>query len=331
MTIPHRAIGGDGPEISLLSLGSWHTYDRMRFEDAVAMLRLAVDSGINFFDVGRYGGFPIGDGTFAPEGFTDVLFGRMMQAAGVPREDYLISAKLWLMSLDEAPLGPQLDGLLFRLGTDHADFTILGDIWYEGLDMRQLVGQLGELIESGKLRGWGVNNWSVRDLRAAHEAAVSLGLPGPRMAQLKYSIIRRSIADGEPFNELCEQTGITLQASDVMEGGILAGKVNPARAIGQDPGGIQAAAKDVAGRLAELSADFGATPAQVAIAFCLTNPHITTVLFGATSVKQLTDNMAAVELAERRGPELRAAVADLWLDRDLIDPSGDKPYKPPMG
>lgn len=331
MKIPHHAIGGDGPDISVLSLGSWHTYDRMRFEDSVRMLRLAVDSGIDFFDVGRYGGFPIGDGKFAPEGFTDVLFGRIMQAAGVAREDYRISAKLWLMGLDVAPLGTQLDGLLFRLGTDYADYTVLGDIWFEGLDMRRLVGDLGELIASGKLRGWGVNNWSVKDLRAAHEAAVSLGLPGPTMAQLKYSIIRRSIADGEPFNELCEQTGITLQASDVMEGGILAGKVNPARAIGQDPGGIQSAAKDIAVRLAELAVDFDATPAQLAIAFCLTHPHITTVLFGATSVQQLTDNMAAVELAERRGTQLRAAVADLWLDRELIDPSGDKPYKPPMG
>ncbi len=330
MKIPHRRIGGDGPAISVLSLGSWHTYDRMPFEKSVEMLRLAIDSGVNFFDVGRYGGFPLGDGKYAPEAFTDVLFGRIMQAAGVEREQYLISAKLWLADLSDGAMGKQLDALLFRLGTDYADFSILGDIWSPDLDMDRLVAVMGELVASGKLReGWGVNNWSAEDLRAAHDAAAKQGVPGPRMAQLKYSVMRRAIADGPEFAELFEQTGITMQASDVMEGGLLAGKLNPDRAIGRDPGGIQASAPEIARRLAELATQFEATPAQIAIAFCLTHPRTTTVLFGASRVEQLVDNIAAVELAERRGAELREAVADLWLDKDIVDSSGRKPYEPP--
>ena len=93
MTVPHRRIGTLGPEVSVLSLGSWHIYDRMPFRDAVAMIRYAVEAGINLFDVGYYGGFSI-DGKPAQESYTDILFGRIIKAAGVARDEYVLSAKL---------------------------------------------------------------------------------------------------------------------------------------------------------------------------------------------------------------------------------------------
>ena len=93
MTVPRRRIGTAGPEVSVLSLGSWHIYDRMPFRDAVAMLRHAVDQGITLFDVGYYGGFSV-DGKPGQESYTDILFGRIIQAAGVARDDYQLSAKL---------------------------------------------------------------------------------------------------------------------------------------------------------------------------------------------------------------------------------------------
>lgn len=75
MTIPQRRIGRDGPLTGVLSLGSWHTYDRMDFREAVDLVRTAVDSGITLFDVGVYG-FP-----GATPVFTDVLFSAMVRAA----------------------------------------------------------------------------------------------------------------------------------------------------------------------------------------------------------------------------------------------------------
>ena len=90
MSIPQRRIGRDGPLTGVLSLGSWHTYDRMDFREAVTLLRTAVDAGITLFDVAVYG-FP-----GSPPVFTDVLFSAMVRAAGLRREDYLLSAKLWL-------------------------------------------------------------------------------------------------------------------------------------------------------------------------------------------------------------------------------------------
>ena len=307
-------IGTTGPMVSVLSLGSWHTYDRMSTYDAVAMLRQAVDAGINLFDVGYY----------TDASFTDILFSRFIQAAGVHRADYVLSTKTWLNYYPEQPLADLVDLCLLRLGTDHADFTILGDIEEPGPDMHRLVTDLGALVADGRLGGWGVNNWSCDAIRAAHDAAVAEGVPGPQMAQLKYSVVRRSIADGEPYRRLSEDTGITLEASDVLEGGILGGHAQPERMIGKDPGNIRTGIADAAAKLAEIARSLDATMAQVAIAFCLTHPTLTTVLFGASRIDQLTENIGALALADQHGDKIREAVADLWLDREIVDPSGRK-------
>jgi L-glyceraldehyde 3-phosphate reductase len=322
MTVPRRPIGPNGPEVSVLSLGSWHIYDRMPFRDAIAMVRRAVEAGIDFFDVGYYGGFSV-DGKPVQESYTDILFGRIIQAAGVDREQYQLSVKLWVNNYPELSFENQLDNLLLRVDTDRADFAILGDLFGRTLDYPQLVRDLGALVHKGKLGGWGVNNWPVADIRALHAAALEAGMPGPEMAQLKYSVVRRSIPDGEPFQALVDDIGITLEASDVFEGGILAGNLKPTRVIGKDPGGIRDQIPDAARRLAEIASTVDATPAQAAVAFCLTHPAITTVLFGASSMRQLEENLAAVELAEQRGREIRALVAELWLDRDVVDPFGN--------
>ncbi|MEU5696450.1 aldo/keto reductase [Actinosynnema sp. NPDC020468] len=321
MTIPKRRIGVDGPEVGVLALGSWHIYDRMSFHDAVAMVRHAVDQGIDLFDVGYYAGFSI-DGKSVPESYTDVLFGRIVQAAGVAREDYKLSVKLWVNGFPQQSMGDQLDRLLFRVGTDRADYAVLGDLFGTEPDLELLTKQLGELVADGRLGAWGVNNWSVDHIRALHEAARAQGVPGPSMAQLKYSVVRRSIPDGAPFRSLVDELGITIQASDVLEGGILAGNYTPERMIGRDPGGIRDQIADAGRQLAVIAKDFDATAAQLAIAFCLADPVVSTVLFGTSRLTQLEQNLKAVELAQSRGFEVRRAVDHLWLDRDVVDPTG---------
>ena len=106
--IPARRIGRDGPLTGVLSLGSWHTYDRMAFSETVAMLRIAVDAGITLFDVGVYG-LPS-----LPPVFTDVLFSAAVRAAGIARDEYLLSAKLWLEEYPAQSFRDQLDNALMR-------------------------------------------------------------------------------------------------------------------------------------------------------------------------------------------------------------------------
>ncbi|GGT01895.1 aldo/keto reductase [Nonomuraea spiralis] len=314
-TIPRRRIGRNGPETGVLALGSWHTYDRMDFHDAVTMIREAVDHGIDLFDVGVYG-FP-----GMPPVFTDVIFSALVRAAGLRREDYLLSSKLWLEGYPEHSLRDQLENALFRAGAEHADLVVLGDLRHDGVDLHRLVLDLDGLAKAGLIRSWGVNNWSATNVQTLIDAAAGEGVEGPAIAQLKYSVSRRSIPDGAPFARIFAQ-GVTLQSSDVLEGGVLLGK-GVDRQVGRDPGGIRERIADSAAELARLAGELDATPAQVCVAFTLTHPANTTTLFGATSLEQLRDNLAAVELVERVGAEeLRARVEPLWADRDAVDPEG---------
>jgi L-glyceraldehyde 3-phosphate reductase len=316
MSIPRRPIGTSGLEASLFSLGSWHTYDRMEFGDAVAMVREAVDRGVNLFDVGVYS-FP-----GMPPVFTDVLFSAIVRAAGLKRDEWMLSSKLWLEGYDRRGFRPQLENALFRVGEEFADVVVLGDLRDSTVDLRELVLDLAGLADAGLIRTWGVNNWSATTVQRLIDIAAAEGVPGPQFAQLKYSIARRAIPDGAPFARIWEQ-GVTLQASDVLEGGILAGKTSPTRQVGRDPGDIRAAIVARVPEIVALADDLDATPAQLGIAFSLTHPALTTTLFGATSVDQLRANLAAADLVERIGAaDLRRLVEPFWADRDAVDPEG---------
>lgn len=315
--VPRRRIGRSELETSVFALGSWHIYDRMHFEDAVAVVRTAVDRGVNLFDVGVYGAPGM------PPAFTDVLFSAIIRAVGVPRDEYLLSEKLWLEGWDaDRGFRPQLENALFRVGDDHADLVILGDLRRDDVELRDIALSLDELQRAGLIRAWGVNNWSASNVQALLDIATAEGIAAPEIAQLKYSVSRRSIPDGEPFARLWQQ-GLSMQASDVMEGGYLAGKVATDREVGRDPGGIRQRIIDDVPAFVELADEFGGTPAQLAIAFTLTHPATATTLFGTSSTAQLEANLGSLELLDRVGSEtIRARVEPFWADRGLVDPEG---------
>ncbi|MFD1047305.1 aldo/keto reductase [Kibdelosporangium lantanae] len=262
MSLPHRRVGTSDLDVSLLSLGSWHTYDRMDFADAVTMIRTAVTAGVNLFDVGVYGVPGM------PPVFTDVLWGAIMRASGIPRDEYLVSAKLWIEGFGAQGFRPQLENAFLRGGFDVADLVILGDLRREDVPLVDLVEDLGELTRAGLIRAWGVNNWSATNIRRLRAIAAERGLPGPQIAQLKYSVARRSIPDGEPFGELFAD-GFSMQASDVLEGGILTGRTDLTREVGRDPGDVRAQIARSAAGLVTLAKELGtsaATPSSAGVA-----------------------------------------------------------------
>lgn len=316
--VPHQALGETGLGLPLLSMGSWHIYDRMDFGLAVRMIQRAVEAGINMFDVGVYG-----TPDTQPPPLTDILFSAIVRAAGLKRNDYLLSEKLWLEGFDaDKGFRPQLENALFRIGSDHADIVVLGDLRRDDLALRDLVLSLAELKRAGLIRSWGVNNWSATNIAALIDIARAEGVDAPVMAQLKYSVSRRSIPDGAPFARLFAQ-GFKMQASDVMEGGVLVKPTPPDREVGRDPGNIREIIAASVPALAKIAADFGATPAQLCIAFTLTHKHNINTLFGATKLTQLEQALAAISLVEQIGADtIRAAVGPLWADRDVVNPEG---------
>ncbi|WP_066950859.1 aldo/keto reductase [Microtetraspora fusca] len=311
--VPRRRLGAQGPQVPVFGLGSWNTWDRMETDDAVELVRRAVGHGVNLFDVAHYN-----FGPHAENAVTDVIFGEVVREAGLSRDDYLLCGKLWLWDYPGSSFADQIDVSLERVGTDHADFVVAGD-FVGDVDVRQVVTDVSELVRAGWFTAWGVNNWSARDLRIAREFAAAEGMTPPCFAQLKYSLARRSVPEGEPYGELFAD-GLGLQASDVFEGGILVGKLHPQRKIGADPGGIRERIREAYPLVERVARKFEATPAQLAVAFCLTHPSAGNVLFGASRLSQLEDNLGALVLLERHGDELRREVAELWLDRDVVRP-----------
>lgn len=315
--IPRHPLPGTDLTLPALSLGSWHTWGRLPFAQSVALLRHAADAGITMFDVGVYGPHDA-----APPAVSDVLFGAILREAGLARAEVVLSVKLWLELWGPRGLGPQLETALRRLGTGHADLVVLGDLRRDDIALPDLVRDLARLTDRGLIRAWGVNNWSAGNVARLIDTAIAEGLPPPRLAQLKYSVARRSIADGAPFAGLFD-AGFRLQASDVFEGGILAGKTTPEREIGRDPGGIRARIVAAAQPLAALAQGWDTSAATLAMAFALSHPACVNALFGATRAAQVDQALAALALLRRIGPApLRAAVEPFWCDRGIVNPEG---------
>lgn len=310
-TYPRKPLQVGGAPVSPLALGSWNTWDRMTRDDAVALIARAVELDAGFFDVAYYN-----MGPHAENSRTDILFGEALRASGVQRDEIVLCGKLWLWDWPNQGFRAQILESLDRAGLDRFDTLVVGD-YVDAPEMARLVADVNELIGEGLVGSWGINNWRIAQTRAALAEAVEQGVAGPVFAQLKYGIARRSMAEGDAYGPLFADRTLTLQASDVFEGGILATGRPPQRKIGADVGGIREEIAAIYPEVSRVAAEFGVTPAALGVAFCLANPATSNVLFGASRLEQLEQNHAALALARDHGEEVRAALAGCWVDREV--------------
>jgi len=284
----------------------------MEFDDAVSLIRRAREVGAAFFDVAHYN-----MGPHAENAKTDLIFGEAVRASGLGRDEYLLCGKLWLWEYPQTTFADQMRTSLDRIGVDKADLVVVGDYFGE-VDVRSIVTDVAAEIAAGCFDAWGVNNWAIDDVRLAIAFAHENGLIPPTFAQLKYGLVRRTMAEGSYYGDLFRSGALALQASDVFEGGILAGKLAPSRKIGADVGGIRERIVAAYPRVLQIADGFGATPTQLGLAFVLAHPATANVLFGVSRADQLEDNLGALAMLDRVGMDaLRAATEDLWLDREV--------------
>ncbi|MGH3150131.1 MAG: aldo/keto reductase [Streptosporangiaceae bacterium] len=308
--VPLVTLGASGIRVSRLALGSWRTYDRIGREQGIAVMRTAREAGLNFLDDARYndetGRAPI------PSGYSEVVFGDLFRAAGWRRDDTVVSNKLWWEFWPEQSPAQELAESLARMRFEHVDL-IYSEVPPDSVRLEDAVGMITGLIQAGMARAWGTLNWTPEQMEQAGQIAGREGVPGPVATQPPYSLVRREIVEDPAMARLVAAGQVAIVASYTLAGGILTGKYDQEPGAGRAAGMLEQprmAPAKVAGRdLAVLARDTGIDPAQLAMAFALINPAVTTVLFGATRPDQVRANVGALAVADRLTPDERDRLA----------------------
>ena len=312
----YRRLGRSGLQVSELSLGSWVTYgnqvDRGTARESLAAAR---DAGVNFFDNAEvYAG-----------GKAEEIMGQALKDLGWPRVSYVISTKFY-WGLREAPnqyhtlnrkyLHNAIDGSLARLQLDYVDlvFCHRAD---PNTPLEETVWAMSDMIARGKALYWGTSEWSADEIRAAYDIAERHHLHKPVMEQPQYNLFCRKRVEQE-YKRLYEDIGLGLTTWSPLASGLLTGKYrsgvpNGSRAQLQGYDWLRTHLTDAdknerVGRLEALAQELSCSIGQLAIAWVLKNPHVSTVITGASRVEQITENMKAAEVAERITPHIQQAI-----------------------
>jgi aryl-alcohol dehydrogenase-like predicted oxidoreductase len=306
--MPLRQLGQSDLQVTVLSLGSWLTFERLPRETGVEIMRAAQKAGIAFLDDARYND-PTGKAPLAT-GYSEVVFGELFRAAGWQRQQTTVANKLWFEFWPEQDAAGELDASLQRMGLDYLDLEYCAPP-PESLPIAEAVRQVGGLIQSGKLRAWGILNWSAAQIAEAHREAVAQNVPPPCAAQLPYSLARREPVEAPDMIAACESLHVSVVASATLASGVLSGKYNQPHAAGRVADQLESQryqkAIQTAHKLTEFSARLGQPPAAVAIGYALANPNVASVLFGATRPEQVQQNcqsLDALQLLELSAPAL---------------------------
>jgi L-glyceraldehyde 3-phosphate reductase len=286
---------------------------------AEAVLSHARERGVNFLDDARYddetGQAPL------RSGFSEVLFGELFRAVGWPRDEAIVSNKLWWEFWPRQTATQELEESLERMGFDRLDLLYSSTLPDE-VPVAVAVEQIAKTLATGRVRAWGVVNWSAQALQEAVGQAARLHISPPCAAQLPYSLVRTDWVEDPAMTAALQAGGASLVPSAALAGGVLSGKY----AAAGTPGRLSAELEDprlqaglrVGAELVPAAQRMGTTPATLAVAFTLRHPRASSTLVGATAPRQLDEAIAAVALAERLTDEDLAELRAL-AEREKLD------------
>lgn len=313
----YRRLGRSGLQVSVISFGSWVTFDNQLKDDtALQCMQAAWDAGCNFFDNAEaYAG-----------GESEAIMGRVIKELGWARHTYVLSTKVyWGISgnvrnmrntLNRKYLHHSIEGCLDRLQTDFVDllFCHRPD---PDTPIEETVWAMSDLVSRGKVLYWGTSEWSAEEIRAAWEIAERHHLHKPVMEQPQYNLLTRTRVEHE-YARLYEDIGLGTTIWSPLASGLLTGKYRDG--IPADSRGALRGYEWLADRLADqesvdkverlrpIAEELGCTLAQLSIAWCAANPHVSTVITGASRASQVTDNFGAIEVLPMLTPDVLARI-----------------------
>ena len=304
----YRHLGRSGISVSALSLGAWVTYGSQVGEDvALECMKIAFDGGVNFFD----------NAEAYASGRAETVMGNVIRRLGWRRGDIVVSTKLFWggkgpndRGLSRKRIIEGTDASLRRLQLDHVDilFCHRPD---PDTPIEETVRAMNHVLNQGKALYWGTSEWSAQEIREAADIARREHLIGPQTEQPQYHMFHRDRVEKE-YAPLYDSIGMGLTIWSPLASGLLTGKYDNGMIPGtraSHPGmewlrdelaGPAAQPRvDVVKRLRPIADALGCTRAQLALAWCMKNPRVSTAITGATKGEQMRENLGALKVLPR--------------------------------
>jgi voltage-dependent potassium channel beta subunit len=304
----YRRLGSAGLQVSALSYGAWVTFGTQVGEDvAYELMKTAFDAGVNFFDNAEaYAG-----------GEAEIVMGKVIKRAGWKRSDLVLSTKIFWggsgpndKGLSRKHIVEGVDAALQRLQTDYVDlvFAHRPDIH---TPIEETVRAFNHVINQGKAFYWGTSEWSASQIMEAYAVARREHLIPPQMEQPQYNMFHRERVESE-YAHLFDEIGLGTTIWSPLASGLLTGKYNKGMPEGtrvtlegyewlrerfEDEEAVQRIAK--VGELMKIADELGVSVAQLALAWTLKNPHISTTITGSSKPEQIVENMKAIDVVSQ--------------------------------
>jgi voltage-dependent potassium channel beta subunit len=301
----YRRLGPSGLKVSVLSFGSWVSFGpQLKGGGATECMAAAYEAGVNFYDNAEaYAG-----------GESERIMGESIRELGWDRASYVVSTKLfWGLhegvvnmknTLNRKYLSQAIEASLERFGLDFVDLVFCHRPDPE-TPIEETVWAMSDMIDRGQALYWGTSEWSADEIRAAWEVAERHHLHKPVMEQPQYNLLERRRVEKD-YARLYDDIGLGLTTWSPLASGLLSGKYLdgvPSDSRGALPGyeWLKATLTDPAGNeavrsLKSVADELGCTLSQLSIAWCARNPHVSTVITGASRVEQVRENMASLEV-----------------------------------
>lgn len=322
----YRRLGNSGLQVSALSYGSWVTFgNQLQLEEAERCMVAAYEAGVNFFDNAEV--YALGE--------SERIMGKALKRLGWRRDTFIVSSKVFWGSVDD-PM-PTQRGLnrkhvveachqaLARLQVDYLDlyFCHRPD---RDTPIEETVRAMHDLIQQGKILYWGTSEWSAQQIMEAYGLARQYGLTPPTMEQPQYNMFHRQRFEVE-YARLYTEIGLGTTIWSPLASGLLTGKYSHGIPDGSraDLKGYEWLREHVLShqqevtKLAELADQLAISLPRLAIAWCLKNPNVSSVITGASKLDQIHENMRAVEDVNKLDDDVMARI------EDILDNKPDEP------
>ena len=305
----YRKLGKSGLKISELSFGSWVTFNK-QVDSGLAekMFGTCFDAGVNFFDNAE--GYEAGE--------SEIVMGKALSSLNRPRDSYCVSSKVFFGS-NKKPSPTQI-GLskkhvteachqaLKRLQVDYLDlyFCHRAD---PDTPIGETVWAMHNLITQGKILYWGTSEWTAEEITEAYEFAEKNHLSPPTMEQPQYNLLDRKRFEIE-YKPIFEKYGMGTTTWSPLASGALTGKYLEGipegsraslegyewlrKSMVESERGQERMTKVAA--LAPIAEEMEVKLSNLAIAWCLLNENVSTVILGASKVEQLEENLKSIEV-----------------------------------